>query len=114
MKFPYFILVLLILSSCLKKKEPAKDILSEKKFIHLLTELHLAQAAFEISTSKNIEDEVHTLENFYASVYSKNKISANVFQKSMSYYIQDPEKLDSMYNITRKNIEQKKAILDQK
>lgn len=111
MKISCFILALL-LTSCSGKEEPRKSVLSEEAFIDLLTELHLAQAAFEISTTKNIEDEEHTLENFYASVYSKNKISPNAFQESMSYYIQDPEKLDSMYTVTIKNIEQKKATLN--
>tara|TARA_B100001142_G_scaffold303069_1_gene330091 strand:+ start:162 stop:503 length:342 start_codon:yes stop_codon:yes gene_type:complete len=113
MKISCFILALL-LTSCSGKEEPRKGVLSEEAFIHVLTELHLGQAAFEINDNKNIKEEKATLKNIYASIYSKNKISAIEFQESMSYYIQDPEKLDSMYSVIIQNIEQEKATLNQR
>jgi len=110
--------LILSITSC-KNKKPEKDILSQKEFINVLVDIHLANATLNyMQADKNWKN--YKADDYYPSILKKHNVSVKKFEKTIQYYIKQPVKYDAVYdsvinrlsimqgNITNK-IKQKKS-----
>ena len=102
-----------LLFSCSKYKENTKEnILSESAFEVILKEIHLADAYFVIN--KNITIPNNDLDNTYFNIYEKHKITKTIFEETLNYYAENPEKLERIYTNILKKLNEEKSNFDLK
>jgi hypothetical protein len=95
----FFAAALLLFISCnnnwLNKPE---GLLSEKKMVDMLVDLHLANAIFE-NQGGGSEDKklVLTSEDYYYSVLKKYNVPDSTFEKSFVYYASFPKTFEKIY-----------------
>lgn len=92
-----FGMIILFFVSCGGNKKP-DDILTEKQMVSVMTELYLAEEkanAFPIpyDSMKKI------FPMFSARAFEKAGVSDSVFQKSLDYYMGQPERLENIYTV---------------
>lgn len=83
--------------SCSKgEKKIPQGILKEEKMVELLVDIHLAQAAVNLSNfgQSNLPNDFEKLKK---DIYSKHQISKEKFLESFTYYTNHPEKFDKIY-----------------
>ena len=97
MKIILSILSVLLLACAAPKSEIPTEVLSEMAFASILKEVHLAEAAFELNKSKELENAKNSLANSYQSIYKKYDVTDTTFSKSLDYYAKHPEKLEKIY-----------------
>ena len=113
MKIPSFILCLIFLSCGNPKTEIPQDILSETTFTNILKEVHLAEAAFELSKTKSMKNAKNALANSYQSIYKKHSIDEADFSNTLSYYALHPEKLEAIYTTVLEELSKERTTLNQ-
>ena len=113
MKIFPILLSILLLSCSEPKTEIPKDILTEKSFINVLKEIHLAEAKFELHKTKGMENAQKELANNYATIYSTHKITANDFAKTLKYYAEKSDELEKIYASVLEQLTEERTILNQ-
>ena len=109
-----FLILLCLLFACAKQKENIpQDILSEKEFVVVLKDIHLAKAKFELQKNKDIERGKNELANSYTLIYKKNNVSEDTFKKTLDYYAQNPKKLEIIYTDVLEQLTNEHSTLDQ-
>jgi len=110
----YLSILACLLCACYNTEEKIpENILSEKVFSSVLKDIHLAEGAFELNKTKNMEQEKSTLANNYTSIYSEYKISAIDFKNTLNYYSQHPEKLERIYSAVLEELNEERSTLNQ-
>lgn len=92
-----FLLFLLFFISCSKGEEKIPEgILNESKMVQTIVDLHLAEAAVNLSNygQSNLPND---LDKMRTEVYLKHKISKKKFEESYTYYANHPEKFEKIY-----------------
>ena len=112
MKIILSILSVLLLACAAPKTEIPTDILSETTFANILKEVHLAEAAFELNKTKNMENAKGALANSYQSIYKKHSIDEADFNNTLSYYATHPEKLEVIYTTVLEELSNERSILN--
>ena len=102
----------LIACSSTTTKAPT-GILSENDFSNIIREIHLAEAAVELSPEKSSKNKKSILVNYYQSIYKTYNINDSIFSKSLNYYSKNPEKLEKIYGNILKGLSDERATLDQ-
>ena len=106
MKIMLSLLSVLLLACTAPKTKIPTGILSEKEFVNILKEVHLAEAAFKLNKSKN------SLANNYQSIYKKYDITDSTFSKSLEYYAKHPEILEEIYSTILEQLTGERSTLD--
>lgn len=97
----YFLLLtfyFLLLFSCGNPEEkkvviPA-EVLPKEKMAEVITDIHLAEAEANLRT---LPDSVSTEKLSFQKIFDKNKITKAQYDTSLSFYINNPQLLDSVY-----------------
>lgn len=90
-------MVILVLSACGKSQKP-EGILTEKQMVNVMTELYLAEEkANKLSVPYDSMKEIFPM--FSAKAFEKAGVSDTLFQKSLDYYMSEPEQLENIYTI---------------
>jgi hypothetical protein len=92
-----FLIVLVLLASCKRKGEPAIQPAQMEK---ILTDIHIAEAY-----SVMVNDSLHHIRNknydslavYYNDIFAHYHVSKEQFIKSIAWYKNNPEDLDSVY-----------------
>ena len=91
------IFVVVALISCDKPYiEKPDKLVSKKKMIDMLVDVHLAEATFNHMRFDSIVRNSSSA-NFYYSVLEKYHVPDSVFEKSYVYYASDPKNFEKMY-----------------
>jgi len=106
--------VLLLFASC--RDSTRKYVLSERKFTAFLVDLHLAEAVGSQSKRTiDLEYEVDSA-SLYGSVFQKYNVTQAMFDSTLYFYSQRPEKFQKIYNTvaTRLNLMEQELIREEK
>jgi peptide subunit release factor RF-3 len=76
--------------------EKPKHLVSEKKMIEMLYDIHLAEATFNQMRGDSVVRNSSSA-NFYYSVLAKYGIADSIFEKSFVYYASTPKNFEKMY-----------------
>jgi hypothetical protein len=86
---------------CLSCSEKEEAHLPPAKMQQILYDIHLAEAystmALRDSTHRRSERNIDSLALYYATIFRHHKLSAAEFNRSLDWYKQHPEELDSIY-----------------
>ena len=103
-------LFLLFLVSCGNSK---KYIIPERKFVSVLVDLHLAEA-IGIESRRNLDiTYVVDSASLYGSVFQKHRVTKAMFDSTLFYYSQRPEKFQKLYNAVTANLKHMEQDLEE-
>jgi len=108
------VLIVLMLISCKPQKEKIPgDILVQDEMVHLLGQIHIAQAAV---TSLNLQPDSAKkyYESLKAGILKKDSVSKPIFSKSYHYYTNHPQKMKDIYTKVLETLTGKGAEATQK
>ncbi|MDD4646194.1 MAG: DUF4296 domain-containing protein [Bacteroidales bacterium] len=110
LKYPAF-LVLLILFSCGNKQtSPETGILSEKKMVELIVDTHLVDAILSVENSRGEEKRDLGL-FYYPSVLEKHGITKAQMDSSVSWYMKNPEAYTRIYEKVIKELDNRQSAI---
>ncbi len=94
---PLFLCFLISMSACKKKQvEIPADVLKKEEMVAVLTDVQIAEAAINKQTEVGNFGPDYTAA-YYNFIFSKHKITVDIYRKSMEWYTQHPELLDKVY-----------------
>ncbi len=96
MKKLYIIISLILLVSCSKTPSKNKDVLEEKVFIEVLTDIQKSQALVNSKADTSQDIRSLRLKTYNEEVLKKHKIKKEQYNKSVEYYTSDPNKLNKI------------------
>lgn len=94
----FFAFVVLFIFSCSNSKQPPTDIIPRDTLISVIVDMHIADV---ILLNPNVQSKISDISSnkLYQTVLNKYNITRERFNKSMDYYANNPEVLDSIYDI---------------
>lgn len=108
----YFILLILFFSCSNMSNSSDENILSEKKFIQIIKDVHLIEAKYETIKFKKEKESKAILQNDYDSVFNLYSITYDDFQKTLKYYSLENEKLELIYTQALEEIKKENSKLN--
>jgi hypothetical protein len=75
---------------------PPKNLINSSKMAEILADIHIAEASLNIN-SKHIDSLTQYTTDYYYAVFKKHMVDRDNFESSMKYYIENPEKLEKIY-----------------
>ena len=112
MKLKSLIFCCFLLSCSDYKKEIPEGIIIEEVFVNILKQVHLAEANFQLQQTKGIDKAKNKLAIVYRDIYSTYHISEEEFQNTLSYYSENPEKLEEIYAIVLEQLSEERTNLN--
>jgi len=88
------------LVSCSKyKTNMSNDVIPPEKMVELLVDVHKADAYITLKTVSDFQNyqKIQKKNAFYNSIYVKYNTNQAKFDKSLSYYVQNPELFKTVY-----------------
>ncbi len=111
MKLKIFLLTFLV-TACGKDDKP-KDLIAEDKMAVVLSEIHLLESQVNDLHLGNGDSSLVVYQKLKFDMLKKNNLDSASFNKSLKYYIINPELLKNVYINVKNNLEaRKKKILD--
>lgn len=104
----FLLLVCVAISSCNDKPQ---NVLSQKKLVNVITDLHLMDVAFNEKKISILEYQKR--EAYKQSVFEKHKITSSDFDSSLVWYSNHPEKLELVYNEVVERLQEMNAETNQ-
>ena len=108
----YFIFLILFFSCSNMSNSSDENILSEKKFIQIIKDVHLIEAKYETIKFKKNKEAKSILQNDYDSVFNFYSITYDDFQKTLKYYSLQNEKLELIYTQALEEIKKENSKLN--
>ena len=98
-KFCIITLLVIIVTACSNdKKELPAGVLPHAKMVTVLADIEEAEARMQISGMNLTDSSQNAGYRFYKYIFQKNNITDSVFRKSFSYYSNNLELLDKIYD----------------
>jgi hypothetical protein len=99
MKFRIFFVLLLFFAGCDKPVyNKPKKLISEKKMIDMLVDIHLAEAMSQNMQFKVEEMKKLKTQDYYYSILKKYNVADSTFEKSLVFYGGMPKEFEKMYS----------------
>ena len=104
-RFLMLLAICLFVTSCGEKKDlpseeapiPSDSVLSAEKMVHLLADVHMAEAALMMERNQGQDSKVKQ-EAYYRGIFKKYHISQRRFDENLRYYRQNPAVLSKIYD----------------
>ena len=108
----YFIFLILFFSCSNMSNSSDENILSEKKFVKIIKDVHLIEAKYETIKFKKEKEAKAILQNDYDSVFNLYSITYDDFQKTLKHYSLEHEKLELIYSQALEEIKKENSKLN--
>ena len=106
-----FLLIFITLFSCKDDKViKPESILSQQKMIHVLIDMHIADAHINLGSTPQDSARL-LLTGEYAAIFKKHGIDQKSFNESHKWYVNHTEELDAIYEKVVSRLEAKKDSL---
>ena len=106
----YFIFLILFFSCSNMSNSSDENILSEKKFVKIIKDVHLIEAKYETIKFKKEKEAKAILQNDYDSVFNLHEITYEDFKKSLEYYSLKDKQLELIYTNALEEIKKKSKL----
>jgi hypothetical protein len=113
MRIIFLACIVLLVSCHFKNKEAKYPVIPEKKFEKLLIDYHLAEG-ITYSEYYRVKTKNHKIMNVNDSVLKSYGYSRAIFDSTVSYYSDNPEKFDAIYDKVIAQLSRIQAEVQQK
>lgn len=95
------------------KREKPEHLLSKEEMIEITTDIQLVEAA--LSYRRNLGLDFRNIrETYYSLLFEKHDITAKIYEDNLTYYNQNPQRMEDIYEAVLQNLEQISAINQEK
>jgi hypothetical protein len=106
------LLLLLIFTACQKKEiQIPDDLIAKDSMVGILLDIHLADAGIK---SLPADSAAWNTSAYYNFIYKKHNITDSLFQKSLTFYTNNPELLEQIYIKVGEEMSKQEASLYKK
>jgi hypothetical protein len=108
-----FILSLLVLFcvSCDKKQTTPKGILPKEKMISIFIDLHITESKISALNLKRDSSKI-VFSHYEQEIFDKHEISEETYLKSYSYYIENVNELENIYDAVIDSLSLRERMLN--
>lgn len=115
----YLIVPIILLTSCYtapkKELDPAPvNLIDRDQLVLIIVDVEIAESA--LRQKQNVGHEIKNIkESYYYSIFTKYEVTREQFDSSMTYYKQDPEVMDKIYEdvITKLSVMESEIQLEE-
>ncbi|MCF0049770.1 DUF4296 domain-containing protein [Dyadobacter chenwenxiniae] len=100
-----FLLLTLLVTSCVEDEKPPKDTMSEEKMATILTDIHLAESRVNRLQLRSLDSSLMIFNKLKSDIWKKYKVDTVAYRKSYDYYMTRPETMTRIYEKVNKNVE---------
>src|ERR1051325_6999036 len=89
-------IIFLLVWSCSKPKEKVPDhLISPDSMVSILVDIHLVEAAANITRLNDVQP--FKAPQLYPAIFKSHQTDSATFHTSFDYYLQNPKKLEAIY-----------------
>ncbi|MCF0043508.1 DUF4296 domain-containing protein [Dyadobacter fanqingshengii] len=100
-----FLLLALLVTSCVEDEKPPKNTMSEEKMATILTDIHLAESRVNRLQLRSLDSSLMIFNKLKSDIWKKYKVDTVAYRKSYDYYMTRPETMTRIYEKVNKNVE---------
>ncbi len=105
------VLALVTFSSCSGEEEQVPEyVWEEERFIEVLTEFQKAESIVRLGYHK-LSDSIYPNDSVYQSLFVKMGVLEHEFDSNYQYYLNDPERMEKIYDQVITNLSKQEAEL---
>jgi hypothetical protein len=106
MKFKFNILIslLLLIIACESPEDKPEKIISEENMVSILIDIQILEAVYNIRLIHE-EDRNERMDRYYLEIFENHQTSIDLFNESYSYYQENPDLLDAIYEEVLEKLE---------
>lgn len=111
MKYLAYFLFFGLLIGCSEKVEKPDYLLSEQRFVEMLTDFQIAEGIVRLGFNRT-RDSIIFQDSIYGSVFRKHEISRAIFDSNYTYFSDRPKEFEKLYELVINNLSQRSAELE--
>lgn len=92
----FYIIVLLISTSCGEKADKPSYLWEEDKFVDVMTKFQMAEAILRLGYNRT-SDGIYDADSVYASALKEAGVSQAIFDSNYNYYLNHPKDFERIY-----------------
>ena len=106
MKYAFIFLTFLSLIqiSCDNSNKRSESIILEDSMVSILVDIQVLEATYNTRLI-HLEDRNEKMESYYQEIFEKHQTNADQFNESYTYYEENPEILEAIYDRVLENLE---------
>jgi hypothetical protein len=106
MKFKFNILIslLLLIIACESPEDKPEKIISEENMVSILIDIQILEAVYNTRLIHE-EDRNERMDRYYLEIFENHQTSIDLFNESYSYYQENPDLLDAIYEKVLEKLE---------
>ncbi|GAA5037557.1 hypothetical protein GCM10011506_34040 [Marivirga lumbricoides] len=106
-----YLVAILIIVSCTQKNEIPKGILPPEKMANILSQIYEAEhKATNIGLKYDSQKVV--LRHYELMILEQNSTTDSIYKESFTYYLEHPEKLETVYDIVIDSMSLREQVMD--
>ena len=104
LKFTILTFLLLIQLSCDNSKERPESIIAEENMVAILIDIQILEATYNTRLI-HLEDRNERMDRYYQEVFENHQTNIDLFNESYTYYQENPEILEAIYEEVLEKLE---------
>ena len=99
---------MVLMTSCESEEQIPDYVMSEERFAEVLTEVQIAETIVRLGYHRN-SDSLYLNDSIYGSALKKMEVSKADFDSNMTYYLNNPEKFERVYDLVLNTLSTRSA-----
>lgn len=110
MKYIFFFLLVMISLSCDKKQTTPKGILPKEKMVGIFIDLHITESKISALNLKRDSSKI-LFQHYEQEIFKKHEVPEEVYMKSYSYYVENVNDMEQIYDAVIDSLSLRERIL---
>ncbi len=106
-----YLIAILIIVSCTQKNDVPKGVIPPEKMANILSEIYTAEhkasnIGLKFDSSKIV------MRHYELKIFDENNTNDSIYKQSFAYYLENPSKLESVYDIVIDSLSLREQVLE--
>lgn len=95
-----------------KETEMPSDVIPQDKMMHVLMDIHLAEAGLRTENTFRADSLTQMTVNYYQFIFDKHQVTKEEFRRSFRFYTDNPEMMEKIYQKMIEEMSKKEAEIN--
>ena len=106
-----YLVAILIIVSCTQKNEIPKGILPPEKMANIIAEIYEAEHK-ATNIGLKYDSQKIVLRHYELMILEQNNTTDSIYKESFTYYLENPEKLETVYDIVIDSMSLREQVME--
>ncbi|MBK6264150.1 DUF4296 domain-containing protein [Marivirga sp. S37H4] len=106
-----YLVAILIIVSCTQKNEVPKGVLPPEKMANILSEIYIAENKVSNIGLRHDSSKV-VMRHYELKIFDDNNTTDSIYKESFAYYLENPTKLEAVYDIVIDSMSLKEQVIE--